>query len=191
MCKAGLALMAYFYFDFRDTEKQHQRGLLSSLVFQLGAESDPCYQILSRLYSAHAGGSREPSEDTLLQCFVEMLKVPGQPATYIIIDALDECPNLSGIPTAREQVLDFLEDVVELKVPNLHICVSSRSETDIRNILQSLAPFRVSLHDEGGQKADISSYINTAVRSDRRMRRWREEDKQLVIDTLSDKADGM
>ena len=183
--------MAYFYFDFRDTEKQHLRGLLSSLVFQLSAESDPCYQILSRLYSDHIGGTREPSEDALSQCLMEMLTVPEQPAMYIIIDALDECPNASGIPTAREQVLKFLEHVVKLRHPNVHICVSSRAEIDIRNILEPLAPLRMSFHDESGQKADISSYINMVVHSDLNMQKWRGEDRQLVIDTLTDKADGM
>jgi hypothetical protein len=183
--------MAYFYFDFRDAEKQHIRGLLSSLVFQLSAKSDPCYKILSRLYSDHAGGAEEPSEDVLSECLVEMLKVPGQPARYIIIDALDECPNISGMPTAREQVLEFLEHLVELNLPNVHICASSRPEIDIRNTLEPLGPFRMSLHDERGQKEDISSYINAVVHADQRMRRWRNGDKQLVIDTLSDKADGM
>ena len=191
MCKAGLALMAYYYFDFRESEKRHRRGLLASLVFQLSADSDPCYQILSHLYSDHAGGAREPSEDALLRCLVEMLSMPGQPAIYIIIDALDECPNLSGMPTLREQVLELLEYLVKLKLPNLHMCVSSRFESDIRTILEPLTPFRMSLHDEGGQKADISSYIDAIVRSDQRLRQWREEDKQLVIDTLSEKADGM
>jgi len=193
MRRAGLASLAYFYFDFRDTEKQHLRGLLSSLVFQLAAESDPCYQILSRLYSDHAGGTREPSEDALSQCLVEMLNLSGQPAMYIIIDALDECPNISEseIPPAREPVLEFLENLVELKIPNVHICVSSRPEIDIRDILEPLEPLQMSLHDESGQKADISSYIDLVVRSDQRMKRWREGDKKLVIDTLSEKADGM
>ena len=191
MRKAGLALMAYFYFDFKDTEKQHLRGLLSSLVFQLSVESDPCYRILSRFYSDHAGGTREPSEDALSQCLAEMLTAPEQPEMYIIIDALDECPNRSGIPTAREQVLEFLEHVVNSSYPNVHICASSRAEIDIRNILEPLAPLRISLHDESGQKADISSYINAVVCSDQRMRRWREGDRQLVIDTLINKADGM
>ena len=183
--------MAYFYFDFRDSEKRHRRGLLSSLVFQLSAESDTCYQILSRLYSDHAGGTREPSEDALSQCLVEMLNVPGQPVMYMIIDALDECPNFSGMPTVREQVLEFLEHLVQLNLPNVHICVSSRFEVDIRNALEPLAPFRMSLHDEGGQNADISSYINAVVQSDQRMQRWRKGDQQVVIDTLSDNADGM
>ena len=191
MCKAGLASMAYYYFDFRETEKRHRRGLLSSLVFQLSAESDPCHRILSRLYSDHAEGTREPSEDALSQCLVEMLKVPGQPATYIIIDALDECPNTSGLPTAREQVLDFLKHLVKLEIPNVHICVSSRLEIDIRNALEPLVPIRMSLHDEGGQKSDISSYINAVVQSDQKMQSWRKGDKQMVVDTLSEKADGM
>jgi hypothetical protein len=34
-------------------------------------------------------------------------------------------------------------------------------------------------------------YIKSVIHSDRKMKNWREEDKQLVIDTLSDKADGM
>ena len=191
MCKAGLASMAYYYFDFRETEKRHRRGLLSSLVFQLSAESDPCYRILSRLYLDHAAGTREPSEDALSQCLVEMLKVPGQPSMYIIIDALDECPNISGMPTARELVLDFLKHLVKLKLPNVHICVSSRVEIDIRNALEPLAPIAMSLQDERGQKADISSYINAVVHSDQRMQRWRKGDEQMVVDTLSNKVDGM
>ena len=191
MRKAGLASMAYYYFDFRESEKRHLRGLLSSLIFQFSAESDSCYQILSRLYSDHAGGTRKPSEDALSQCLVEMLRAPGQPVPYIIIDALDECPNISGMPTAREEVLAFLENFVKLKLMNVHICVSSRAEIDIRHALEPLTPFLVSLHDEGGQIADISAYINAVVHSDRKMRRWRDEDKRLVIDTLSDKADGM
>ena len=183
--------MAYFYFDFRESEKRHLRGLLASLIFQLSADSNPCYQILSRLYSDHSGGTQEPSKDALSQCLIEMLKIPSQPVMYIIIDALDECPNISGMPTPREEVLEFLEDLVTLKLPNVHICATSRAEIDIRNTLDTLAPFCVSLHDEGGQSADICSYINAVVHSDRRMRKWREGDKKLVIDTLTDKADGM
>ena len=182
--------MAYFYFDFRDAEKQHRRGLLS-LIFQLSAKSDPCYQVLSRLYSDHGGGTEEPSEDALSKCLVEMLRVPNQPTMYIIIDAIDECPNISGMQTPRERVLEFLEFLVKLNIPNVHICVSSRLEIDIRVTFVPLAPLCMSLHDENGQKEDISAYINAVVRSDQKMRRWREGDKQLVIDTLSDKVDGM
>ena len=183
--------MAYYYFDFRDTDKQHRRGLLSSLLCQLCAVSDPCYEILARLYSAHAEGTREPSDRALTQCLVDMLQLEGQPATYIIVDALDECSNSSGMPTPREKVLEFLEDLIDYELPNVQICVSSRPEFDIRCVLEPLASFRVSLHDETGQKKDILDYVSAAVQSDRKMRKWRAQEKQLVIDTLSERADGM
>src|SRR5258708_17211972 len=41
MCKAGNASMAYFYFDFRDANKQGLRDLLLSLLTQLSASSNP------------------------------------------------------------------------------------------------------------------------------------------------------
>ena len=191
MCQAGLASMAYYYFDFRDAQKQNRRGLLSSLLFQLSAKSDACHHIFSRLYFNHDGGARQPSDDALFECLTEMLKLQDQPATYLIIDALDECPNFIGMPTAREKVLELLEDLVGLRLPNVHICVSSRREFDIRTSLEPLVSFRISLDDESGQKADIAGYIKSVVHSDRRIRKWSAEDKQLVIDTLSDKADGM
>ncbi|KAH9061914.1 hypothetical protein EDB87DRAFT_1560217, partial [Lactarius vividus] len=191
MRKTGLALMAYFFFDFRDTHKQQRRDLLSSLLFQLSARCDACHNIFSRFYLDHDEGAQQPSDDALSQCLTDMLKVPGQPATYIIIDALDESPNISGIPTSREKVLQFLEDLVVLQLPNVHLCVSSRPEIDIWCILESLASFRISLHEESGQTADILGYIKSVVQSDRNMRRWKAENRQLVIDTLSEKADGM
>ncbi len=182
--------MAYFFFDFRDTRKQHRRGLLS-LLFQLSAKSDACYRIFSRLYFDHDEGARQPSDLALFKCLKEMLEVEGQPATYLIVDALDECPNISGMPTAREKILEFLEELNGLQLPNVHICVSSRPEFDIRTSLEPLAPFRISLHEETGQKADISSYINSVMHSDRMLRRWSAEHKKLVIDSLTDKAGGM
>jgi hypothetical protein len=183
--------MGYYYFDFKDIAKQGIRGLLTSLLAQLSVKSDPCYQILFDLYSENNAGSRQPENHVLADCLKEMLILPQQPMTYIIVDALDECPNTSGFPTAREEVLDFLEDLVGLKIPNLRICVTSRPEIDIRTILEPLTTLHMSLHDESGQKQDIFDYIRTVVHSDRKMRRWRPEDRQLVIDTLSAKADGM
>jgi hypothetical protein len=191
MHTAGLATMAYYYFDFRDVKKQDRYGLLSSLLFQLSAESDSCYEVLSKLYVDCANGARKPTRGSLSKCLNDMLSLPGQGQTFIIIDALDECPNFSGTPSAREEVLDLIEEIVDLKLPNVHLCVTSRPEIDIRAVLDPLTSLKISLHDEIGQKEDILEYIKSVVRSDRKMRKWKEEDKQLVIDTLSDKADGM
>ena len=192
MHAAGLARMAYYYFDFRDVKKQDCYGLLSSLILQLSAESDSCFDILSQLYSDHTcRGVRKPDIDALKTCLTDMLSLTGQAPAYIIVDAVDECPNLSGTPSAREEALGLIEEIANLKLPNVHLCLASRPEMDIREILEPLTSLKISLHDEKGQKEDIIEYIKSIVRSDRRMRRWKEEDKQLVIDTLSERADGM
>ena len=191
MHAAGLATMAYYYFDFRDVKKQECDGLLSSLIFQLSAESDACYGALSQLYSNNGCGIRKPSISALKKCLEDMLSLPGQGPIYIIVDALDECPNFPGRPSAREKVLDLIKELVNLKLPNVHLCVASRPEIDIRIVLEPLTPLKISLHDEIGQKEDIIKYIESVVHSDRRMRKWREEDQNLVIDTLSQNAEGM
>ena len=191
MHAAGLATMAYYYFDFRDVKKQDCYGLLSSLILQLSTESDSCYDILSRLYSDNARGVRKPTVSALKKCMRDILSLPGQAPAYIIVDALDECPNLSGTPSAREEVLGLIQELVDLKLPHVHLCVASRPEMDIRMVLEPLTSLKISLHDEIGQKEDIVEYIKFIVRSDRSMQRWKEDDKNLVVDTLSDRADGM
>ena len=185
--------MAYFYFDFRDLEKQHIRNLLPSLLIQLSAQSDSRRDILSRLYLEHDNGEKKPRVTVMTQCLIDMLTVSDQRPTYIILDALDECTNSSGIPSPREQVLTLVKDLVKLRLSHLHICVTSRPEFDIRATLRPLALHSISLHDESGQKKDIVDYVKSVVYSDSetRMKRWREEDKNMVVESLSEKADGM
>ena len=183
--------MTYFYCDFRDPKKQDVSGLLASFVAQLSAKSDACYRILSALYSECDAGSRQPGDHALMDCLENMLKVEGQPEIFIIIDAIDECPNGTGVIPPRERVLELVEKLVGSNLPNVHICVTSRPEADIQACLASLASHSVSIHDEAGQKVDITDYIRSIVYSDRNMRRWRVEDKEMVIDVLSRKAEGM
>ena len=183
--------MAYYYFDFRDTEKQNRRNLLLSLLSQLSACSDLCCYILHRIYVTHNNGAQKPTDDVLVQCLKEALTLSVDRPTYIIMDALDECPNTFGLPSPREVVLDFVKELVELSLPNLHICITSRPEIDIRIVIEPLTTRRVSLHEETGQKKDIVEYVSSVVRSNTRMGKWREEDQNLVIETLSERADGM
>ena len=191
MHAAGLATMAYYYFDFRDIKKQDCYGLLTSLISRLSAKSDSCFDILSQLYSDHDSGMGKPDIDALKKCMTDMLILPRQAPFYIIIDGVDECPNFPGRPSARGEVLDAIEELVNLKLGNVHLCVASRPEMDIRGVLETLTSLKISLHDEKGQKEDIIAYIKSVISSDRSIRRWKEEDKQFAIDTLSDRADGM
>src|SRR6266849_3385883 len=100
-------------------------------------------------------------------------------------------PSDRAMRDCLKEMLDLVEDLVGLHLPNLHICVTSRPEPDIQIVLERLTERPVSLHDEIGLKEDIANYVSSSVHSDRRMRRWRDEDKEQVIKTLSEKADGM
>ena len=192
-CETGLAILAYFYFDFRDLNKQTCHDLLRSLVFQLSTSSSPCCDILHRVYTGLQSGTRQPSDDTLKECLKEMLRLPGQGQIFIILDALDECPDSSTIPSPRSEVLQLVKELVDLRLRGLYICATSRPEIDIRAVFEPLASSSVSLHDESGQTEDIADYIRNVVNSSpsTAMRRWRAEDINLVIETLTDRADGM
>jgi hypothetical protein len=191
MCHTGSAFLAYFYFDFKDTAKQNLRALLSSLLVQLSDKSDIFCDALTSLYSGHNRGSEQPAVDSLTECLKGMLTTVGQMPIYVIMDALDECPNDSGVPSPRGKVLELVEELVQLRRPNLRICITSRPEFDIGRVLKDLTTQQVSLHDESGQEQDINDYVAFIVHSDLTMKRWRGDDKQAVIETLSQKADGM
>jgi hypothetical protein len=189
--KRGLASLAFFYCDFREGQKKDVHGLLSSLLVQLGGQSDIYSATLSNFYAAHGRGSQHPSDDELLECLKDMLKCPRQATAYIVIDGLDECPSTTGMPSPRENVFGLLEELVGLHIPNLRICVTSRPDADISDVLQPLAFHSISLHEENGQVRDIAEFVKSVIEVDRGMRRWNVRDKQLVIDVLTRKADGM
>ena len=189
--KFGLASLAFFYCDFRESQKKDVHGLLSSLLVQLGGQADIYSAALSDFYAAHGRGSQHASDGELLECLKDMLKLPGQATVYIIIDGLDECPTTTGMPSPRENVFLLVEELVGLHNPSLRICITSRPEADILDVLQPLAFLSISLHEENGQAQDIADYVKSVIDKDRKMRRWNPADKQLVVDLLKKKADGM
>jgi len=117
--------------------------------------------------------------------------MPELSAGGLSVDALDECPNTSAIRSPRFRVLNLIEELIKSQLPNLRICVTSRPETDIKDVLDTLTFRTVSLHDEGGQKRDIEDCIKSVIKSHPKNRRWKADHKQLVIDVLTEKADGM
>jgi hypothetical protein len=188
------ASVAYFYFDYKDVSKRDIRGLLASILFQLSEISDGCWNVLYKLFTACRDGYEQPSYSALVTCFKSMIKLPEQ--IFIVVDALDECPT-TGIPSSRDEVLAFIKDLIRVKEPStrkLSICVTSRPELDIQNVLGSLpvaSTSCVSLHEESGQRDDVENYLRLFVRHDKVMRGWTEEDRKLVINTLLERGGGM
>ena len=194
MPNAGLASLAFFYCDFRDGRKKELRGLLSSFLVQLYHQSDSYFDIISKFYSEHDKGSRPPSDDALAGCLKDLLELPGLAPVYLIVDALDECPNPSVVRSPRAKVLSLIEELVKNiknKIQNLRMCVTSRPEPDIKDVLDSLKPHSISLHDESGQKTDIEDYIKSVINTRPKKGVWKEEHRKLAIDVLLEKSNGM
>ena len=128
MCKSGStsASMAYFAFDLNDNHKQTRLDMIPSLLTQLAARSNHCCELLSHIYSAHNRGTQKPTGTVSTECLKDTVLSPNQNQVYIVIDAIDECPNSPGVSSPREEVLEVLEKLVQLRVPNLRLCVTSR-----------------------------------------------------------------
>jgi len=122
--------MAYFYFDFRDTNKQGFAYTFAyTYSFPFSCNFRPARvvvgDILSELYPAHDQGNNQPSDISLVECLKNMITLSDPGRIYLIVDALDESPNTSGIPSRREAVLHLLKELVDLSLPNLHLCATS------------------------------------------------------------------
>ena len=130
-----------------------------------------------------------PNNDALAGCLHEMVELPGQLPIFIIVDALDECQNSTGTPTAREEVLDLWK---MLSGRIIRICSSASQVAQSKTYRQFLVPWPLhravcSFTRKVVQRKDIDSYIREFVLKDRAIRRRRE----LVITTLSRRAKGM
>ena len=191
MQRSGLASLVIFYYDFREDQKKALRGLLSSVLVQLGHQSNSYSDILSKLRSEHENGSKDPSDTALIRCLKQLLELPRQTPIFLIVDALDECLNTPPLSSPRKKVLALLKDFIDSKLPNLRICITSRPEVDIKVILDPRTFRSVSLHDEHGQEEDIRNYIESVINDDTKMQRWSSEHKQLVIKCLTERANGM
>jgi hypothetical protein len=78
----GQATVAYFYFDFKDLDKQNLYNALPSLLTQLSARSDSYCDLLSHVYEAHNNGACKPSTSTMIACLKKMLALPDQGAQF-------------------------------------------------------------------------------------------------------------
>ena len=191
MQKAGLASLAFFYCDFREDRKKELHGLLSSFLVQLCHQSDSYFDILSNFYSEHDKGLRPPSDDALAGCLKDLLNLPGLAPVYLVVDALDECSNPSVVRSSRAEVLNLIQDLVKTQILNLRVCVTSRPELDIKDVLDPLVFRSISLHDESGQQRDIKDYIVSVINTRPKKGRWKEEHRKLAIDVLIKRSNGM
>ncbi|KAL9032880.1 MAG: hypothetical protein Q9180_006252, partial [Flavoplaca navasiana] len=177
--------LIYFYFESNGTFEQHSTSFLRSLLLQLSRHNEAGMLKLRQLYFDCDKGRKQPTRDalyitlrTLFQSFA---------ASYILLDALDECKD-------RSKPLHLIQTIHDWQLDNVHSLVTSRREADIKEILEPIAradqivELAPSLIND-----DISKYIQHSLSIDRNLSRWRRklDIQEKIRENLFDKGDGL
>ncbi len=172
---------AVFYFTFSNRQKQDGRSLLLSLVAQLG-QTEPGQTILRQTHDNHA--SSVPDSHTLETMLVSIIN--NHVEVYLLFDAFDECPEDAD---SRQHMMDLLLRLSQ-KANNLKIFATSRQLLDIKASTEDLNVVSLSVNTSL-VNVDIKRYIEAELVRDRRLNKLLDTSKNLITETLTQKADGM
>ncbi|KAF2719344.1 hypothetical protein K431DRAFT_212208, partial [Polychaeton citri CBS 116435] len=170
-----------FYFSFSDDRKQHYEDLLLSLVIQLGWK-EPGLSMLQQAYEKP--NQNKPGQDDLEKILFSC--IGSYDELFVILDALDECPEDSDV---RQNMLAWLARLKQ-RAPQVKILATSRELPDIRAsmVVIDAVPLSIATHSVD---ADIRRYTAMQLSRDHRLSRLDQTTKVLIEETISVKADGM
>jgi NACHT domain len=131
---------------------------------------------ITAIYGKHIRKQRRPS----LAEYSELLQseVRRFSEVFIVIDALDECPE-------REGIRGFIPEVRKL-LPNAHLLVTSRHNPAIEHEFKKAARLEIRATDK-----DIKSYVDGRIREQPEFIREDSTLRSAILDTIIQKADGM
>lgn len=155
--------IAFFFFTFNDDSKQNASAMLRTLVLQLSGQLNDNYTLLSRLHGSYL--HTMPPDEALMDCLHQLIRAFKE--VYIVLDALDE----SSQDKHRGGVLQALVDLQAWSEHGLHLLVTSRDETDIRDELSASQDETISTKIDSID-IDIRDFISSHLKNNRRLRRW-------------------
>ncbi|KAK2734051.1 hypothetical protein FQN55_002919 [Onygenales sp. PD_40] len=172
--------IVFFYFDFKDSDKQTCQGLLCSLVTQLSTQHAMIPKGLKQLHTRHAD-TTPPCRKELMDTLHEM--VANCSNTYIVLDALDEC-------TESRELVGLIQDIFEWNIDTLHLMLTSRKEKLIDDSFQNFVRTRICLESTLVDD-DIQLHIQKQMEEEPRFRKLSMEDRLTIERTLAAKSNGM
>jgi hypothetical protein len=187
-------IVAYYYFSFNDSEKQTAFNMASSLIAQICSSMIELPKDLTTLYDRC---DRVKSKATIsdFRAILKMLVSGTEGGTaavlkdiFIVLDALDECPQRDGV---RKEVFDLIDEMKSWSSTNLHLLVTSRNEPEIEEkMLELITEPPISI--QGSQvAADIELFINDRLETVRKLKRLPQNLKVEIKDVLVRGANGM
>jgi hypothetical protein len=128
----------------------------------------------------------DPPASVLLNTLKALVENSVQ--SFIVIDALDECPKTDG---KRDNLLETLQKISRFTMPQLHLLVTSRAEEDITHAINAMPKFEVESVSKSLVDRDIVTYVKQELGSDPTMKGWPQDIKAKVEYVLTTKSNGM
>ena len=173
--------IAFFYFTFTDKAKQDESAMLRALLLQLSCQLQDGHADLTRLHNSYKVGI--PPSPVLIDHLRRLIERFRD--VYIVLDALDESPGNGP----REHVLDALEAMRNWGAHCLHLFVTSRNESDIRESLNLSVTQEVRMQN-AGINTDIENFISGRLDTNRRLEKWLPY-REKIQKTLASRAKGV
>ncbi|KAJ7788200.1 hypothetical protein B0H14DRAFT_3577622 [Mycena olivaceomarginata] len=167
--------VAFFYFDFRNPDRQSTEIALRRVVLQLSAQSPEKYETLNEEYELSEGQTL-PNFEELLVILEKILRELGR--TYIILDGLDECDDY-------EQVTELVSRLRDWTKPPLHLFIAAQPRSIFTEQFQGVKP----LHFDAAQE-DIQRFVTNELKNNYKLKIWRPHAAR-VIDQVTRKSKGM
>ncbi|KAJ7473698.1 hypothetical protein B0H11DRAFT_1866618 [Mycena galericulata] len=171
--------LAFFYFDFKTREGQAVEIALRRILLQLSAQSPHPYSALEKQYSL-SNGQTLPNFRDLQHVLEELLREVGR--TYIIFDALDECPG-----SEHGQLIDLITMLLHWTDSPLHLLITSQPRAIFTEKFTAI-PY-IFLESDITQH-DIKLFITTELRENRKLKIWASRASEIV-DRVVVKSSGM
>ncbi|KAL9121680.1 MAG: hypothetical protein Q9187_001757 [Circinaria calcarea] len=169
--------IAYIYCNYKDVS-QTGTGFVASLLQQLLQQRPETPPEVTALYEQHSPRNTTPSLSEYARVLQQQVLCFSD--VYLIIDALDECPD-----NARSEVLDEINRLPS----NIHFLATSRHIPTIERRFRDAPRLEVKARDE-----DIMTYLTSWIDGKDACGGLISADPTLrdsVISTITKKADGM
>ncbi|KAJ7627852.1 ankyrin repeat-containing domain protein [Mycena polygramma] len=168
--------IGYFYFDFRDKEKQLLRNMLRTIMMQLSGQSPAPYSVLNQQFE-----SRRKEIPTYRELLAMLPTILSQfTSTYIVLDALDEC-------SEPDSLVEFIS-TLRGQAKAVHLLVASQPRT----IFIDSAAFEgasVVILEPKTTHADILQFVNSELKLNSKLKHIKRV--QDAGPKIVDKSNGM
>jgi hypothetical protein len=180
------APIAYFFFDFKEPNKQTADEMLRSLILQIIKQDEAAFQDFESYYQANKAFSAtcSASSEEMLTMLHDMVKNLNR--SYFIIDGLDECQDLNILMTLLGDFAAICDENMQRSYRWL------MSSQDVLAVSQNLPADSLILSMEKDRvDADIDSYVLLRLESDPQLRTYSTEKKSLISEALSSQSQGV